>query len=706
MIQQIALLSLVSAALLSADFTTYIGDSHAYQVAAITTDLTGNTYVTGSRLITTTSPGVFEDDVFVTKADPSGNVVFTTTFGGKALDQANAIALDASGNIWVGGSTFSNNFPLHDALQTDFGPSNTGFLVKLAPDGTVIYSSYFGGTLGASSVSGVATDQDGNLYVTGTTFSSDFPITAGMPAGKVSAPQGDGGTSGALITKLSPNGLQILYSGVIVGSTPVCQGGSSCFLSTRSTAGVGISVDSAGDAYVAGNTNTSDLPVTAGAFQTTGYGAFAAKVSATGNGLVYLTYLGPPAGIESNFGPTAAIAATAITIDPSGDAYLAGSTNDPDFPATAGAFQTTLGGYSQNSGQTSNDAFVAKLNTTGTALVWATYLGGPQADQGNSLSIDLSGNVWVAGNSAGGFPSASPGVAIGPGDFLAELKADGSVLTYSAIFARGSMGQAVAVDSSGLLHATGLNGLVSTITPQEPPTPRIFGIVNAAAGPFSGRLSPGELISIYGTEIGPSTAASGTPDDNGLFPKSLGGVQVLIDGVAAPLLYVSSTQINAQVPFMLTEPDNATISIINGSSSIPVFRASVDTAIPGIFNNAGNAAAVNQDGALNSIANPAKAGSIVSIWVTGTGVVSGIDGQVATAAANTCVLCDISVNGVTGVNGLSLAVYTGTAPGIIDGVSQINFVVPSLSGLYMNQAPVTLTVGTAVSPIAILYVAQ
>ncbi len=707
MLRRIALLSLIGATAFSADFTTYIGDSHSYQVTAIATDLAGNTYVTGSRLISaySTNSLVSETDVFVTKLDASGSVIFTTTFGGKALDQSKSVAVDGSGNIWVGGSTSSNNFPLHDALQTDFGVGTTGFLVKLAPDGTVIYSSYFGGTLSTSSVNGVATDQSGNLYVTGMTNSSDFPITSGMPAGKVTSIGLMAATSGAFIAKLSPNGLHILYSGVIVGHMPVCQGGSSCFFEGRYTSGIGVSVDSAGTAYFAGNTNTSDLPVTPGALLATGYGAFAVKINATGNGVVYLTYLGPYAGFVS-VGPCESITATAITADASGNAYLAGYTNDPAFPPTAGAFQTVLGGL--NSGQNSNDAFVAKLNATGTAMVWATYLGGAQADQGNALSIDPSGNVWLAGTTAGGFPSVSPAFTSGPGDFLAELKSDGSALDYSAIFAAGSVGQAIAMDQSGGIHAGGQNGLISVITPQQPFAPRIFGITNAAGGVFSGRISPAEVISIYGPGIGPASAVSGTPADNGLYPKSLGGVQVSIDGVFAPLLYASSTQINAQVPFVLTDPDNAAISINSASSSIPVFRASVDPANPVIFSNAGSSAALNQDGTLNSITNPAKEGSIVSIWVTGTGTRYEIDGQVATSAENSC-FCEVSVDGMTGMNGLSLTVYAGAAPGIINGVSQINFIVPLVGRLYMNQASLTLTTlgfGTAVSPALPLYVTQ
>src|SRR5579871_3506709 len=271
--------------LLAADYTVYIGDSNEYRVAAITTDTAGNTYVTGSRLISVTglSTGASSlSDVFVKKLDPSGTILFTATISGKASDQAAAIALDASGNIYVGGSTSSKNFPIRNALQTDPSPNNTGFIVKLSPDGgTVLYSTYFGGAISLSSVNALATDSKGDLYVTGSTYSPDFPHTDGLPNGRVgfnTVPM----ASGAFFAKIAAAGNKILYSGVIAGGAVSCGGGSSCFLSTRITSGVGITVDPAGNAYIAGNSNTTDLPATQGALLAQGDGAFVAKVNAAG----------------------------------------------------------------------------------------------------------------------------------------------------------------------------------------------------------------------------------------------------------------------------------------------------------------------------------------------------------------------------------------------------------------------------------------
>ena len=172
-------------------FTTSLGDSYPYIISAITTDSAGNTYVVGSRMLTISGTVTVNmstnlgagTDVFVSKLDPNGNLLFTDTFAGKGSDTGAAIALDPSGNIYIGGATTSPDFPLSEALQTQSNSNGTGFIIKLTNDGTtILYSTYFGGGLGQSSVSGLATDAKGNLYVTGLTGSPDFPQTSGLPA--------------------------------------------------------------------------------------------------------------------------------------------------------------------------------------------------------------------------------------------------------------------------------------------------------------------------------------------------------------------------------------------------------------------------------------------------------------------------------------------------------------------------------------------
>jgi uncharacterized protein (TIGR03437 family) len=680
-----------------ADYTTYIGDEFPYRVAAITTDSAGNTYVTGSRngalgvptanfavllpANSTPPPSPPPPDVFLTKLDPAGNIVFTTTISGKGSDQANAIALDPSGNIYIAGTTSSANFPLRDALQTEASPSGTGFIVKLSPDGgTVFYSTFFGGTLGPSSVNALAVDAKGNLYVTGYTYyvtgytyASDFPTTAGLPAGHVgfyTVPI----TSGAFFAKIASAGTQILYAGLIAGQNLACPGGggSSCFLSSRSTVGAGIAVDASGNAYIAGNTNTIDLMGTTGTLLAQGTGAFVTKVNASGTALAYLTFLGATSYGAISVPSSPANAVLAIAADSAGNAYLTGSTSDPRFPATANSYQPVYAGPATPPPLGSAppaDAFVAKLKPDGSGMVWATYLGGPSADAGQSLAVDSSGNVWVTGTTSSlTFPNAdgwTPG-----GDFLVEVDSTGSALSYSAEFPSGSTAQAVALVASGSVQVAGQGGLVSTIRTVLPPVARIFGIVNAAGGPITGRISPGELISIYGPSLGPLTPVPASPDGSGLFPKSLGGVQVTIDGIAAPLLYVSLTQINAVVPFGVTS-DAATVQVANGGSARSAFRAIVDSTAPAIFTNAAGNAAVNQNGTINSASNPAKRGSVIGIWATGTGVASRTDGQVSAGAQNDCSSCSPYVDFASvGV------LYAGSAPGLVAGITQIDFYLP------------------------------
>ncbi len=621
-----------------ADFTTYIGGS----VAAIATDSSGDTYVAGGS---------------VTKLDPSGKIVFSTTkFGG------NAIALDNVGNIWVGGQTFATDLPLVNALQSSANASSSGFLVKIAPDGTVLYSSYFGGVLGASGVNGIATDQNGNVYVTGVTYADDFPTSPGLPT----SPLKQRVISGAFVAKLDATGQKIIYSTVVAGTQANCFA-TGCTSAVPFTIGMGIAVDGAGDALVAGNTNTNNLPMTAGG--TTGSGAFALKINAAGNELVYVTYIGPPTAVINSVLTSTSAGAHPIAADASGNAYVTGFTNSPDFQGTPGAYQTT---YTAGADP---EAFAIKLSPSGTTS-WATFLSpGVNASFANAVSLDGSDNVWLTG--------------IG---FVAELSADGSALPYSAQFPADEAGQDMAIDQSGAVHFAGALGLVSTLTPSQPLAPRVLSVVNAASGQLSGTIAPGEVISIYGLELSPITVPATAAPVNGVFPNTLGGVQVLVNGSPVPLLYVSASQINAEIPSPI--PDAASgiadvrvvqtvvmwdpVQQITYMVTLPDFRLVVAGSDFAVFDkSAASMAVINQDGTINKIANPAKRGSIVSIWATGFGAAGPpVNGAVATAANNYCSSCQIVLSNYP--NGITETVqYAGTSPGLIDGLMQINFMIPT-----------------------------
>ena len=677
------LLSFLCAAVSASDFTTFIGDVSTYSVARVAADSAGNTYIAGTR-----NSGAISE-VFVVKLDPTGKIVLFTVLSGKGSDAANDIALDSAGNIYVAGSTSSPEFPLHNALQSTPGP---GFITKLSPDASqLLFSTYF-----PAAVNALAVDAAGNVYVTGATNQQSFPTTAGLPAGPV------GGrfptVTAAFLTKISSDGLHIVYSTLFGGAGLSCgNNGNNCLEIQAVATGASVAVDSAGNAYVAGNTNITDLPATPGAFLPSGPGPFVAKVNAAGTALAYLTYLSNGnIGERPSFEP--ASTASALAVDAAGNAYLAGSTVDSRFPATPGAWQTILDGpplvYDSRNAPPP-DCFVAKINPTGTALVWASFLGGSAADVPNSVAVDPSGNVWLTGVTASpDFPNAQ-GWSNGS-DFVTAFNPSGSALAYSARYPNNAASQSVAVDSSGVLHLAGPLGIVSTVSPNLPPLPRVFGIANAAYGPVSGNFVFGEVISIYGPHIGPSTPVAFTPDSQGLAPTSLGGVQVSMSGEPLGLLYVSDSQINAIAP-----NGGASgpwyIQITSNEVTSPSFPALAISTQPGIFQYPdGYAAAVNQDNSLNSASNPAKAGSYVAIWATGVPLPLFYPAnELATAALNIgC--CQVEVYG-----NLAFVPYSGAAPGIVGGVVQVNFQVPALGTSIIE---VYLVAGGAYSNTVVLYV--
>jgi uncharacterized protein (TIGR03437 family) len=631
------------AVLPAAEFTTYLGDANPYSISQVITDAAGNTYVAGSRTFNLSGDPLRPlngNDIYVNKVDPAGVILFSTYLGGKGNDTDNGMALDAAGNIYVAGSTTSPDFPIRNPYQSAPGP---GFIAKFSPDGLqLLYSTYF-----PAAINAIAVDAAGNMYVTGMTNSSAFPVTAGLPHGGVTS--GVPMTFGAFATKLAAAGDRIVWSTLLAGSDKNCGCCSSCFTSSRSAIGVAIAVDPAGNAYIAGNTDTLNLPSTPGAIQPTGPGAFVAKINASGSALGYLTYIGPGnLVISPNSYP--ANTAKAITVDAAGNAYVVGSTFDPQFPATPGAYQTVYNGPSPVDVSSLPDAFAIKLNPTGTAPVWATYIGGSAADAASAVTLDASGNLWISGTTASSdFPNAQ-GWSTG-GEFVVELNAAGSALPYAGRYPNGTAAGAIALDSTGLLHIGGSGGILSAIAASAHPMTRVMGIANAAWGPVGGRVSPGEVISLYGPHIGPNT-------------------QVFVNGVAAPILYSSDSQINAVTPFGIDAFSTVPVRIGGGPEFIPVVLQSD----PEVFQFAGGqAAAINQDGTVNGPDNPADRGSILAIWATGAGVTIPIpaDGSVPTAAQNfNC--CQV----YSGLTPLPV-VYSGAAPGIVAGVVQINFQLPA-----------------------------
>lgn len=645
------------------EFTTWIAGNNQYKVARLAADAAGNTFITGTRTLPT-----YSTDIFIVKLDPAGNIVLFREVSGGDNDRAADMAVDSAENIYVAGSTSSRYFPVINALQSTPGP---GFLFKMSADGSqFLWSTYY-----REAIAGLALDSSGNIYVTGSTTDPTYPVTPGLPAGPVSA--GLGAVSGAFLTKIFAAGDHIVYSGVISGSGHTCTAGSTCFLSPIQTSGVAVAVDASGDAFLAGNTNAASLPVTTGAPIPAGSGAFIASIKADGSAMSYLTLVGPtflplsPGSVPGN-------TAMAIAADATGDAYLTGATFDTKFPATAGAYQTTYGGPVPYQGfNPPTDAFVLKLNPTGTAVVWASYLGGDEADSANSISLDSSGRVWIAGTTAStGFPNAQAFIA--GTDFVAGFSASGSQLVYSSRFPNDGASRSIAADSTGLLHVAGPTGTVSTLNAASALTSRIFGIANAANGPLDAVIARGEVISIYGPHIGPSTPAIATTDASGILPRTLAGYQVMMGGQPISLLYVSDSQINAIVDSLST----ASFSVSGPSGTTPNFSGAIVNWNPQIFRNADNSAiAVNQDGTLNSQTNPARVGTYEAIWVSGAafGILNA--GQIATSASDyNC--CFVSIGGT--VEG---AVYGGLAPGAASAVSQVNFLV-NPRNLY-SSGPVT-----------------
>ena len=436
--------------------------------------------------------------------DPT--LVYATYLGGSTGESGNAIAVDSAGDVYVTGQTLSSDFPVTSgAFQTtNSAVTQSGFsafVSKFNPSGSaLLYSTYLDGTtstvsgVAANPVSvgvGIALDSIGDAYVTGSTNAADFPATPGAPQSGAGSSGGNFSLTG-FVTKLNPSGSALIYS--------TCLGGAGSQASA-------IAVDASGDAYVTGGSVTVGFVTTPGSFQPVlpnpqEGNAWLVKLNPNGTGLLYSTFLNGSTGNSD---------ATAIAVDAAGDAYVTGFTGSTDFPVTPGAFQTAKPGL--------DNAFVLKLNPSGSALIYSTYLGGNDAEFPGGMAVDSSGDAYVTGGtSSTNFPTTT-GVLqttyqgtqqVGGADaFVTKLNPTGTALIYSTYIGGsvnnncatsrydlgnyGDNGQGIAVDSAGNAYVSGLS--CNSAFPTTPDA------ISTTGGIFLAEINPDASALVYSTKL-------------------------------------------------------------------------------------------------------------------------------------------------------------------------------------------------------------
>jgi uncharacterized protein (TIGR03437 family) len=685
-------------------WSTYLGGSAYDAGAAIAVDANGNVYVAGgtnSADFPTTPDALAKPATtgggFVAKLDASGSQLLYSTFipGGNELSPI-TLALGPQGTLVATGSTTSTSLPTVNALQPQFPGGNCGnkfgpytcthayFAGWQIAGMKLLFASYLGGT-GIDVARGAAVDGEGNIYLVGNTNSLDFPLhnalqqTAGagecadnLPAHYPSI------CPDAFVTKLTPDGKTMVFSTRLGGSL-------------ADSANV-IVLDSSGDAVVAGTSASPDFPLIHAAEAYPGSGtcisdslaggnapcphAFAAKLEPDGSALIYSTFM---SGLTGDL-------VTSAAADSAGNFYVAGYTEANDFPVTNGAVRHCNASYDpRNSALLGNDGtdgmtgggftgFLAELSGSG-ALVFSTYFGGSGVD--TILGLGLAGNSGIYMAGATGSPDL-------PTTVNAIQRQSPSYTPPSSVTGQNAL--------SGFLVKLSLN-TVQSLPPQID-----SGCILNSASFQAGAIAPGELVSLFGSGLGPAAGAGAMLDAQGRVATQLAGASVTFDNIPAPLLYVGANQINAVVPFGVAGSSATQIvATVNGAAAVA--SAQVAAVAPGIFTvdltGAGQAVVLNQDGTLNSSAHPAARGSVLTLWVTGLGMLSQsyADGEIVTGGLGS-VTNSFTLNLVGPAAFPMDILYAGQAPDMVAGAVQLNARIPNDVQPFLTQVDFILQVST------------
>jgi uncharacterized protein (TIGR03437 family) len=686
-------------------YSTYLGGDGSDYVYAIAVDSSGNAYVTGEtdspdfpvtngayQTVCDPDPSTYKAtcydgniSAFVTKLNPTGTgLVYSTFLGGYAYAYATAIAVDSAGRAYIAGNEeescstsykFQPCFPTTNGAviggnRTVGGSPQYAFVSAFDPTGAqLLYSTIFGdlngllngpaGPGGTTWGTGVAVDRSGYFYLVGETSAGKLPTTAGVYQPSA-APLGSTGTYveayRGFVAKFNPvasaGGVSLVYCTYLGGHTQ----SQSDYIS-------GITIDSAGYAYIVGYTNSQDFPVTDGAYGTAcGLGgtcsaAHVTKLNPTATQIVWSTFVGD----ARSDGSDALFFTGPIQLDGKGNVYIMGQAGS-GFPLLNPVELAGNGGDAQ--------MVVAELDPTGANLLFSTYIGsgGLAESSPAGLAVDAAGDIYLAGNNLG------PSLITTPGAF-----------------------QTAVSNNPCCSH-----GFVAKITPTAVP-----GLVTGSAANdatyIAGGLVPGSWALVKGVNLSPVTRIWNASDFTGLgdsLPTNLSGVQVNVGGQAAAVYYISPTQINFQVPSGIS--GTATVQVINNGVATNSVTAQVVTNSPGIFpvivNGTNYAAAVFLDGKIagdpaNGAAfRNAVPGDTVQLFATG----------LASSPAGT-IVSTMPFSGVTvQIGPITIPASATYAALVAVGEFQINFTVPqSFASMSAGLYAISISINGVTSPATI-----
>lgn len=725
-------------------YATYLGGAQSDTGNAIAVDSTGAAYV-GGRTDSTDFPSTTRDtlpprgagDGFVTKVAPNGaSVVYSSYLGGFALDLVNAIAVDSTGAAYVTGETRSDNFPFSETgYQRERRGSSDAFCSKLTPDGaTLAYSTYFGGD-GQEAGRGIAVDRTGSAYIVGITGSNNMPVSFnGAQRGPLLLPD-------AFAAKFDPNGSSLVY-GTYIGGDAEDQANA-------------VAVDASGAAYIAGRTSSANFPMfndgPLGADSYKGaFDGFLTRLSSGGNFFQFSTYYG---GLGSE-------GINGIATDGRGRVWIAGTTDSTNLPTSTGALTTIAPGATDGFvslmseilvsvspgtvtlGPRETQQFTATVsNASNTAVRWSIF-----PEQG---SISTTG-LYTAPAEFTGSPSVTiSAISLADGSKIGQATVTlinrvsvvvqpatvsllaGRTQQFTAIVS-GTTNTAVTWSISpsiGTISATGLytapatflneatvtvkavsvaetsrsgTATVSLMLPPVAPPPSFTpeGVTNAASFRGSvaeGGISPGEIITIFGSNLGPATPQTLQLDSRGFVSTRLAGTRVLFDGTPGAMIVTSAGQISVVVPYNVEGLTSVAVTVeADGRASTQV-PLPVAPAAPAIFtqnsSGSGPGSIIRQTGELITASAPAGVGEVLTLFATGEGATDppGVDGKPTAAPLP---LPKLPVKVV--IDGVDVdPLYAGGAPGLVAGVLQVNFTMPAGSA---GNRRIRLRIGDKLSP--------